>query len=96
MHSAVEIGPQADATILSECLTMKKIVLLALPLGIVAGVIWVRPSFNAPRQVPAPANHRIDVGQIERDARVNTTRSFDDHYQRYIGVLDVLRHYPGP
>jgi hypothetical protein len=75
---------------------MKKILMLSVPLVIIAGVIWVYPSSNSAQQIAEPATDGVDVGQIERNANRNTALSFDDHHQRYMGVLDVLRDYPGP
>jgi hypothetical protein len=75
---------------------MKRILLFAVPLAIIAGVIWVQPSSNSAQQVAEPAYHAVEFDQLERAAYRNTARSFDDHYQRYIGVVDVVRDYPEP
>jgi hypothetical protein len=82
--------------ILAEGLTMKRTLLFAVPLAVIAGVIWAYPSSNSAQQITESANQGLDIDPMERAAYRRTTRAFDDHYQRYIGVLDVLRDYPEP
>jgi hypothetical protein len=95
--SAIRATPTAQAASrghinVAESLTLT---LFAALLGIIGGLIWIGPALNAPRQTSA-TYQEFNIEQIERTAYRNAARSFDDHYQRHIGVLDVLRYYPEP
>ena len=68
----------------------KKLALVAVSLGIAAGLFWVILPLFAEQTVAAPSQS-LDVWQLERDASKQTTRSFDDEHQMHIGVLDILR-----
>lgn len=75
--------------------------LISIPLGIGAGLIFTVPSIipritlAAPPSTTAPPA-TVDVMQIHRNVSRTALPSFDDEYQRYIGILDVLRLYPEP
>ena len=70
--------------------------LISISLGIAAGLVFTIPSIFPRRTLAAPPVETIDISQIHRNASMKALPSFDDDYQRYIGVLDVLRPYPEP
>ncbi len=72
----------------------KRYILIALTLGIGTALIFVGPLLiNPPRTVAKASTGGIDVRFREPGAPKDLP-SFDDHYQRHTGVLDVLRYYP--
>lgn len=79
-----------------------RLTLISISLGIGAGLIFTAPSIipqitlAAPPPTTAPPPATVDVMQIHRNVSRTTLPSFDDEYQRYIGILDVLRLYPEP
>jgi hypothetical protein len=73
-----------------------RLTLIPISLGIAAGLIFTVPSIIPRTTLAAPPPITIDVMQIYRNVSRTALPSFDDEYQRYIGVLDVLRPYPGP
>lgn len=73
-----------------------RLTLVPISLGIAAGLILTVPSIIPRTTLAAPPPTTIDVMQIYRNVSRTALPSFDDKYQRHIGVLDVLRPYPGP
>ena len=71
-----------------------RLTLISISLGIAFGLMLAIPTIIAPRTLAAPAIETIDISQINLDASKKALPSFDDHFQSYIGVLDVLRPYP--
>ena len=65
---------------------------LALALGITGALFWAKGTVPKPDAATARSKG-IDVSELYRNAPT-TLPSFDDSYQRYIGILDVLRTYP--
>jgi hypothetical protein len=61
----------------------------ALSLGVAVGLLGVKPSLPLQVSIAASSQH-IDVLAIERSASTSMP-SFDDTYQRHLGVLDVLK-----
>jgi hypothetical protein len=64
---------------------------LALALGITGALFWVKDT--VPKPDAATRSEVIDPSELYRNTPT-TLPSFDDGYQRYIGILDVLRTYP--
>jgi hypothetical protein len=73
-----------------------RLTLISISLGIVAGLLLTAPSIVSRRTLAAPPVQTIDISHIQRNASKKALPSFDDDYQRYIGILDVLRPYPEP
>jgi hypothetical protein len=67
----------------------KKFAFIAFPLVLVAALFAVTPSLSLPKKTMA-ASQRIDVSEMGRGVSTTMT-SFDDLYQRHMGVLDVLK-----
>jgi hypothetical protein len=65
---------------------------LALSAAAVLAVLTVCPKEPS----AAPVGVTIDIAQAYRDAFRPDMPGLDENYQRYIGVLDVLRSYPAP
>ena len=65
---------------------------LALALGITGALLWVNGTVPRP-DVATARSEGIDLSELYR-ITPTTLPSFDDGYQRYIGILDVLRTYP--
>jgi hypothetical protein len=65
---------------------------LALALGMTGALLWVKGTVPKPDAATA-RSEGIDVSELYRNAPT-TLPSFDDSYQRYLGILDVLRTYP--
>ena len=66
----------------------KKLIGVAVVLLVGAGLFGVKLSI-APPVTLAATTSSIDVNQIARSAPTDLP-SFDDRYQRHLGVLDVL------
>jgi hypothetical protein len=65
---------------------------LAVTLGIAGALLWIE--VTAPRpDVTTARSESIDILELYRNA-ASDMPSFDDFYQRYMGILDVLRPYP--
>ena len=62
---------------------------LALALGITGALLWVQGTVPKP-DLATSGSEGIDLSELYRNAPT-TLPSFDDGYQRYIGILDVLR-----
>lgn len=73
-----------------------RLTLTFISVGIPAGLMLAIPTINSPKTLAAPPGETIDVSRMQRNASMKALPSFDDHYQIYIGILDVLRPYPGP
>lgn len=67
----------------------RKSAFIAFSLVLLAGLIAVTPSLSVPKKPMTAATQRIDVTAIASAS--TTAASFDDTYQRHMGVLDVLR-----
>jgi hypothetical protein len=68
----------------------KKFAFVAFPLILLAALFAVTPSLSLPKKTMATAGHRINVSEVGRGVSTKMT-SFDDAYQRHMGVLDVLK-----
>lgn len=71
---------------------MKRVFMLVAPLSIATGLVVLSPSLNSPRTIAKAGAAGLDVRSMEAVDRGDMP-SFDDRYQRHIGVLDVLRPY---
>ena len=69
---------------------------VALVLAIMAGLALVSPAVISPETLAAPPGKTMDINRINEEASRKPLPAFDDSYQHYIGVLDVLRPYPEP
>jgi len=63
----------------------KRYILIALTLGIGTALIFIGPPLNPPRTVAKASTGGIDVRFREPGAPKDLP-SFDDHYQRHIGI----------
>jgi hypothetical protein len=68
----------------------KKFAFIAFPLVLLAALFAVTPSLSVPKKMMATASQRVDVSEIGRSVPAKMT-SFEDTYQRHMGVLDVLK-----
>jgi hypothetical protein len=75
---------------LEEVTMTKKFVFIAFSVGLAGALVAVAPSPFAPSTTMAAASQGIDAAEIGRSAST-TLISFDDTYQRHMGVLDVLK-----
>jgi hypothetical protein len=67
----------------------RKSAFIAFSLVLLAGLFAVSPSLSVPKKPITAATQRIDVTAIAGASA--TVTSFDDTYERHMGVLDVLR-----
>jgi hypothetical protein len=67
----------------------RKSALIAFSLVLLAGLFAVTPSLSVPKKPTMAASQRIDVTEMASASA--TLASFDDLYERHLGVLDVLR-----
>lgn len=70
-------------------MTRKNASLIAAPLALAIG-IFVTTMMIAPPITEAAMDHGLDIDQISLASAKNLL-SFDDTYQRHMGVLDTLR-----
>jgi hypothetical protein len=68
----------------------------AILVGTLGLSVLISVLFNQSRTNATPAAAGLDVAAMERDGAPTKLSSFDDDYQRYMGVLDIMRAYPLP
>jgi hypothetical protein len=88
--------PRNARSRLEEDSMRNRFTLISISLGIAAGLVLANPTITSLKTSAAPTSETIDVSQMQRNASMKALPSFDDHYQIYIGILDVLRPHPGP
>jgi hypothetical protein len=69
--------------------TRTKVLLIAAPLCLAVGSLAAKV-LVAPPAAQAATSHGLDTDQIQLASAKNLP-SFDDAYQRHMGVLDTLR-----
>jgi hypothetical protein len=73
-------------------MTRTKLSLIIASLAVATGLFWAKILIAPPVTMAAP-HQGIDAGRFEATARRDLP-SFDDTYQRHIGVLDSLKAAP--
>jgi hypothetical protein len=81
---------------MAEAHVKRRTILILTSLVLSAAAALTVETIGPQEPLAAPAGPTIDTAQAYRDAFRPDMPGFEDNYQRYIGVLDVLRTYPAP